>query len=105
MSQVQLVVTFNIAPAPQPLAETQTSATVNAQAGTAFSSGSVDVVSGGVPPYSLSVDAASAAQLPPGVSMAIDANGNVSFSGTPSVAGTGVVTIDITDSAPASAAK
>ena len=100
MAQLQLVVNFNIAPASEPWAETETTASVSGAAGSALTSGSVDVVSGGTPPYTLSVDAASAAQLPDGVSMSIDASGNVSFSGTPNTAGTSVVTIDITDAAP-----
>lgn len=99
MSQVQLTVTFNIAPAVQPLAETTTAVTVNGTSGVALSGNSGDVISGGVPPYTVTVDAASPSQLPPGVTASVDGSGNVVFSGTPTTAGTGTVLLDITDAA------
>ncbi len=56
----------------------------------------VGKVEGGAPPYSLKV--ADGTQLPQGVSLTIDAEGNISFVGTPKTAGALAVTVRVTDS-------
>jgi hypothetical protein len=101
---VQITVTLTInpatAPAPPPLVATPSAPTLPAETvGQAVSLVPVAVVTGGTPPYQQpAIDPASPSQLPPGLTAAIDANGNVTVSGTPAAAGTGEFILDVTDS-------
>ncbi len=97
---VQITITFSIAaPAPPPLVASPTSVTDSLTVGQAAPSTPVSVVSGGTPPYQQpTVDPSSPNQLPPGLSAAIDASGNVTINGTPTAAGTGTVVLDVVDS-------
>jgi hypothetical protein len=70
-------------------------ADINATVGQALV-GTVGKVEGGVPPYSLKL--ADGTQLPQGVSLTIDTEGNMSFVGTPKTAGALAVTVRVTDS-------
>lgn len=98
---VKITINLNINPAaPAPL-------TVNPDAvslpdetvGVAVSNVPVAQVSGGTPPYTQPViDPASPSPLPPGLSAAIDASGNVTISGTPSASGSGTFVLDVSDS-------
>lgn len=98
MANVQFTISFNIQ-AGAPLAVSPSQFTENATVGQAIEQANVAVVSGGNPPYSQpTVDPSSPNQLPPGVSVSIDASGNISISGTPTAAGTGTVILDIADS-------
>src|SRR5208283_2032081 len=89
MSQVQCTISFTVNPAPaQPL--TVTPATVNEtlQVGIPADGTQVAIVSGGVPPYSYTMDANSG-PLPPGVSIVEDpTNTIIQLAGTPTTAGT-----------------
>lgn len=100
MAKVQFTVSFSIAAATPPLAESATSGSVSGTVGQSLSVASgLDVVSGGVPPYSVAVDPSSPNPLPPGVSVSIDpASGNLVVSGTPTAAGSGAVVLAISDS-------
>jgi hypothetical protein len=97
---VQITIAFNIvAPAPPPLVATPTSATDDLTVGTPAPTTPVAVVSGGTLPYQApTVDASSPAQLPPGLTAAIDASGNVTIQGTPTTPGSGTVILDVSDS-------
>jgi hypothetical protein len=101
MSQVQLSVTFNVAPASAPpLTLTPASATENLTVGTPSDGTLVSAVTGGVPPYTYASDPASG-PLPTGVSFVEDGSGNISLAGTPTVAGSSTtpVLLNVTDSA------
>ena len=104
MAEVQLSVTFNVAPAPAALAVTPTSVTQNLQVGVVVPATPIAQVTGGVAPYEYALDANSG-PLPPGVTFSEDGNGNIFLVGTPTAAGTSPspVILDITDSAGASA--
>jgi hypothetical protein len=105
MSQVQFSASFNVAAAP--LTVTPATQTFSLTVGTAVPTAPVAVVSGGVPPYSYALDAASG-PLPTGVTFSEDGSGNISLTGTPTVAGSSTtpVLLDITDSAtPAASAQ
>lgn len=97
---VQVVVNFNIAPpAPPQLVATPATASNSLTVGSPAPTSPVSVISGGTPPYNQpTVDAASANPLPPGLSASVDASGNLTITGTPTVAGSGSVTLDISDS-------
>jgi hypothetical protein len=96
MAQVQFTLTLTVA-AP-PLAEGATSGSATMQLGAAGSD-VLTPITGGVPPYTATVDAASASQLPTGVTVGLDANNNLIVSGTPTVAGSATILIDVKDSA------
>ena len=97
---VQITVSFNIvAAAPPPEVANPSAVTENLTVGTPAPTATVSVVSGGTPPYLQPVvDSASPAQLPPGLTAQIDASGNVTITGTPTLAGTGTVILDVSDS-------
>lgn len=99
MSQVQFNVSITVLSSVPTLTVTPTSGSATFTQGV---QGSVvlGAVTGGVPPYAVSVDAASPNLLPPGLSASIDTNNNLIVSGTPTAAGSGPVTLDVTDSAP-----
>src|SRR5208282_1606577 len=102
MAQLQFTVTITINPA---LAEGLTASTADFTEG---EEGSVILtpITGGTPPYSAEVDAASPNALPAGLAVSIDAANNLILSGTPSVAGgPEPVLLDITDANGASVAK
>jgi hypothetical protein len=94
---VQLTVSFNVVSAAPALVVTPASISENLTVGVAVPTGTIAVVSGGVPPYSYNLDQASQA-LPAGVSFVEDGAGNISLLGTPTAAGTANVVLDITDS-------
>jgi len=102
MSQVQFTLSLSVTAASQPLAITPPSGAATFVVGTASSS-TLGAVTGGVPPYTPTVDAASPSQLAPGLSLSMDANNNLILSGTPTAAGSGTVVIDVNDSAGATA--
>jgi hypothetical protein len=98
---VQISVTLTInPPAPPPLVASPSSVTLPAETvGMAVSAVPVAQITGGTGPYLAPViDPASPSALPPGLTAAIDGSGNVTISGTPSVAGTGTFVLDVTDS-------
>ena len=105
MSQVQFTVTVTVnAPVP-PLAEGITSGSASFTEGVQ-SSQVLTQITGGVPPYTASVDAATPNPLPPGLVPSIDANNNLVLSGTPSAAGgPAPVLLDVTDSTGVSVAQ
>ena len=103
MAQVQFTVTITISG--PPLAEGSPSGNASFQQGVA---GSVILtpITGGVPPYTPSVDAASPNPMPPGLAASIDANNNLVISGTPTTeGGPAPVVIDVVDSLGASVAS
>lgn len=106
MAQVQFTVTVTVNPAaPPPLAEGSTSGSAVFTQGTQATV-VLTPITGGVPPYSASVDGASPNPLPPGVVVGIDANNNLILSGNPSAAGGPLPTLlDVIDSLGASVAK
>ncbi len=98
---VQISVTLTIAAAPPaPLVATPASVTLPEETvGVAVAATPVAVITGGTPPYQNPVvDPASPSPLPPGLTFAIDASGNVTVSGTPQAAGSGTFILDVTDS-------
>jgi hypothetical protein len=103
---IQTYVTFTINPAaPPPLTETPASSAASPivlptmTVGVPVTAVQVTQISGGTAPATQPVvDPGSAAPLPPGLTAAIDSNGNLTVSGTPTVAGTGTVTLDVSDS-------
>lgn len=98
---VQISVTLTIAAAPPaPLVATPGSATLPEETvGVAVAAVPVAVITGGTPPYQNPVlDPASPSLLPPGLTFATDASGNVTVSGTPQAAGSGTFILDVTDS-------
>jgi hypothetical protein len=100
MSQVQFTLTLTVAPAANPLTEGASSGSDTMRQGVATAGDILTPISGGQPPYSASVDPASPSQLPPGVTVGIDANNNLIVSGTPTASGTATILIDVNDSAP-----
>jgi hypothetical protein len=100
MQTVRITVTVTINPAPPPaLVATPSTVTLpDAIVGSPVTA-PVAVVSGGTPPYSTPViDPTSPSPLPPGLTPAIDANGNVTLVGTPTTPGTGTFVLDVSDS-------
>lgn len=101
---VKITINLNINPAapPPPPALVATPDTVSLPdqtVGVAVDHVPVAVISGGTPPFQQPiVDPASPAPLPPGLTASIDDQGNVTLSGTPSVAGSGTVVLDVSDS-------
>ena len=97
---VQITVNFSIAqPAPPPLVATPSSVSESLTVGSAAPSDPVSIISGGTPPFqSPVVDTSSPSPLPPGLSAAIDASGNVTITGTPTAAGVGTVVLAVSDS-------
>jgi hypothetical protein len=106
MAQLQFTVTVTVNPAPPPpLSESASSGSAVLTQG-ASGTTILAQISGGVPPYSASVDAASPNPLPPGVSVGIDANNNLILTGTPTAAGGPLPTLlDVVDSQGAQVAK
>lgn len=100
MAQLQFTVTVTVnPPAPPPLAEGSTSGTAIFEQGKQATV-VLTPITGGVPPYSAAVDAASPNPLPPGVTVGIDAQNNLIISGNASALGGPVPTlIAISDSA------
>ncbi len=98
---VQITVSLTISPVPPPaLLASPPSVTLPTETvGVAVSAVPVSAISGGTPPYTQPVvDPASPNPLPPGLSAAIDAFGNVTISGTPTAAGSGQFVLDVSDS-------
>jgi hypothetical protein len=104
MSQVQFTVAITVAPSGPALVEGSSGGSA---AFTQNVQGSVILtpITGGVPPYTASVDAASPSALPPGLTPSIDENNNLILSGTPTVAGSASVVLDVVDSTGASVAN
>jgi SprB-like repeat protein len=102
MSQVQFSASFNVAPSSTtPLTITPSSGTFNLTVGVPADGTAVATVSGGVPPYTYSIDPASG-PLPTGITFVEDStNTIVTLAGTPTVAGTSTtpVLLDVTDTA------
>jgi hypothetical protein len=100
MSQVQFSATFNVVDVTSTLAVTPSSQTFNLTVGKDATGTAAAVVSGGVPPYTYALDSASG-PMPTGVTFAEDNSGNITLSGTPTVAGTSTtpVLLNITDAA------
>jgi hypothetical protein len=97
MSQVQLTIGFTVAAA-NPLTVTPSSVSESLTVGVPVPTGTIAVVTGGVPSYTYPLDATSA-PLPPGVTLAEDGNGNISLTGTPTTAQPlANVIVDVTDS-------
>jgi hypothetical protein len=97
MSQVQFTLSLTVNPASVPLAESLSSGSAAFTVGTP-NSVILAAITGGVAPYTPSVDPASASQLPPGLALSMDPDNNLIVSGTATVAGTGAVLIDVVDS-------
>lgn len=100
---VRIAVTLNINPAvvvTPPLVATPAQVTLpDETVGVAVTAVPVAVISGGTPPFQQPViDPASPAPLPPGLTAAVDASGNVTISGTPTAAGSGTFILDVADS-------
>lgn len=101
---VQITINLNINPAlpppPPPLVATPNTVTLpDETVGVAVANVPVAVVSGGTPPFSQPViDPASPAPIPPGLSFATDASGNVTVSGTPTAPGSGTIVLNVADS-------
>jgi hypothetical protein len=102
MAQVQFAVSIAVNSTTSALQVTPTSGSASFTVGVAGDSGPIGAVSGGTPPYSVSVDAASPNPLPPGLNASLDSGNNLHVSGTPTAAGSGSVLLDIDDSAGAS---
>ena len=98
MSQVQFTLSLVVNPVGSSLAITPTSGSASFTQGVAGSS-TLGAVSGGVPPYTPSVDASSPSQLPTGLALSMDSNNNLVLSGTPTASGSGTVLIDVNDTA------
>lgn len=101
---VQITINLNINPAPPPpptpLTVIPNAVTLPDQTvGVPVLNVPVAVVSGGTPPFAQPVlDSASPSPLPPGLTAAIDASGNVTISGTPTASGSGTFVLDVSDS-------
>jgi len=105
MSQVQFSATFTVTAATTPLTITPNSGAFDLTVGVPADGTAVATVSGGVPPYTYSIDAGSG-PLPTGITFAEDpTNTIVTLAGTPTVAGvsTTPVLLDVNDSAGSSA--
>lgn len=97
---VQVAINFNIQPpAPPALVANPTSANDSLTVGQPAPPTPLSQISGGTPPYQQPVvDPSSPNPLPPGLSASIDDSGNLIVSGTPVAAGSGSVTLVISDS-------
>lgn len=103
---VQITITLNINPAvvvpppPPTLVATPSAVSLpDETVGVAVSNVPVATISGGTPPFQQPIiDPASPLPLPPGLSAAIDASGNVTLSGTPTSPGSGTFILDVVDS-------
>lgn len=100
---VQITVTLNINPStppPPPIVATPSSVTLpDETVGVPVANVPVAVITGGTPPFSQPVlDPASPSAIPPGLSFAVDASGNVTASGTPTAPGSGTFILDVSDS-------
>jgi hypothetical protein len=100
MSQAQFTLTLTInpvTPPPNPVVLGSPSGSDTETQGAQFTT-ILTPVTGGVPPYTASVDAASPNPLPPGVSAGIDASNNLIITGAAAGPGTGTVLLDVVDS-------
>jgi len=96
---VQVTINFNIvAPPPPALVADPASVDEPLQVGVPAPDTPVTKISGGTPPYQQPVVDPSSNPLPPGLTAAIDDSGNLTISGTPTVAGQGSVLLNISDS-------
>lgn len=84
--QATFTLTFNFAPAPQPIGITNSSFT--GTEGQAFT-GTIAPITGGTPPFTVAGDLSA-------LGLAIDAQGNIT--GTPTVSGAQTATVTVTDS-------
>jgi len=99
MSQVKFTLSLTVTGGTgSTLTVTPSSGSASFTVGT-FASEILGAVTGGVAPYTASVDASSPNQLPSGLSLSIDSNNNLVISGTATVGGSGSVLIDVNDSA------
>jgi hypothetical protein len=109
---LQIFVTLTInppaAPPPPPLVSVPASSASTPmvlpaeQSGVAVAAQPIAQVQGGTPPYlTPTIDPASPSQLPAGMTLGLDANGNLTISGTPPVVAaptTGTFIVDVVDS-------
>lgn len=102
---IQIFVNLTINQAVQPLSENPPSTAAAPivlpaeTVGVAVSPTPITQISGGTPPFSQpTLDPSSPNPLPPGLTFATDAQGNVTVSGTPAAAGSGPFTLLVTDS-------
>jgi hypothetical protein len=106
--KVEVIVNGTIAAAAQQLTITPTTDTLPAmQVGVALPPTPIASVTGGVPPYTYATDTSMQGGVDPatqGLNLAEDGNGNISISGTPTVAGAVLFGVAVTDTAGAVAA-
>ena len=101
---VKITISLNINPAPPPpppplVANPPSVSLPDETVGVSVMGVPVTTISGGTPPFSQPVvDPASPSPLPPGLSASIDADGNVTVTGTPEAAGTGTIVLSVSDS-------
>ena len=105
MAKQKVLITINLnvnppaPPPPPPLVASPTSVTLSDETvGVDPGTVQISALSGGTPPFNVSVDESSPNPLPPGQSASIDANGNVVLTGAPQAAGSGQVVLAVEDS-------
>jgi len=103
MAKVEVLVNGTIAPASQALAINPQQFTLPAmQVGVVLPPTPIASVTGGVPPYQYQTDTSMQGGVDPatqGLNLAEDGSGNISISGTPTVAGAVIFGVIATDSA------